>query len=210
VVSGFKGFTNAAVDFYEDLERDNSKAFWDAHRQVYEEQVLAPMVELTAALAPEFGSAKIFRPYRDVRFSKDKSPYKTSLGAGVAVGPACGWHVELSAAGVGVGAGFYDASPERLAAIRDAIVDDATGVPLAELLTAYAAEGWHISGEQLKSAPRGHAADHPRIELLRHKQLFVGRTYGVEGLNTPDVLDRVRTDWRELRPFVDWLAARTA
>lgn len=206
----FAGFPDAALDFYEDLERDNSKAFWEAHRQVYDDDVLAPMLALTEALEPEFGEAKVFRPYRDVRFSKDKTPYKTYQSAVVHAGPACGWHVEISAAGVGVGAGFYEASPEQLAAVREAMADETTGVPLQRLLTEYAEEGWRIGGDQVKTAPRGYPADHPRIDLLRRKQLFVSRGYGVEGLASPDVLDRVRTDWRRLRPFVDWLAARAA
>lgn len=209
-VGEFTGFSDAALDFYEDLELDNSKAFWQAHRQVYETQVLAPMLALTAALAPEFGAAKVFRPYRDVRFSKDKSPYKTGQGAVVAVAPATGWHVEISAAGVGVGAGFYEAGPERLGVIRDAIVAETTGAQLQKLLAGYAADGWDIGGDRLRTAPRGYSVDHPRIDLLRYKQLVVRRSYGVERLDRPDVVDRVRADWRALRPLVDWLAARTA
>ncbi len=206
----FTGFSDAALDFYEDLELDNSKGFWEAHRQVYETQVLAPMLALTAALEPEFGSAKVFRPYRDVRFAKDKSPYKTGQGAVVAAGPATGWHVEISAAGVGVGAGFYDSSTERLAAIRDAIVAEETGTQLQKLLATYVDDGWEIGGDRVRTTPRGYPADHPRIDLLRYKQLVVRRRYGVEGLDRPDVVDRVRADWRALRPLVDWLAACTA
>ena len=87
----FEGFPVAALDFYDDLEVDNTKAFWEEHRHVYEEAVKAPMVALAAALEDEFGAAKIFRPYRDVRFSKDKTPYKTHQGAFVAVAPATGY-----------------------------------------------------------------------------------------------------------------------
>lgn len=65
----FDGFPTAALDFYDDLEIANTRAWWDAHKHIYDESVLAPMKALTAALAEEFGSAKIFRPYRDVRFS---------------------------------------------------------------------------------------------------------------------------------------------
>jgi len=208
-VGDFAGFPDAALDFYEDLERDNTKAFWEAHRRVYDDDVLAPMLALTEALEPEFGEAKVFRPYRDVRFSKDKTPYKTYQSAVVHAGAATGWHVGISAAGVDVGAGFYEASPEQLAAIREAFADEATGAPFQRLLAQYAADGWQIGGDQVKTAPRGYSADHPRIDLLRYKQLFLGRSYGVEGLASPDVLGRVRADWRRLRPFVDWLAAHT-
>src|SRR5690242_13953185 len=112
----FEGFPVAALDFYDDLELDNTKSFWEAHKGVCKESVAAPMKALTAALEQEFGSAKIFRPYRDVRFAKDKTPYKTHQGAFVGVAPATGWYLELSARGVRTGAGFYEASGERMAA----------------------------------------------------------------------------------------------
>jgi uncharacterized protein (TIGR02453 family) len=205
----FTGFPVAALDFYDDLEVDNTKSFWEAHRAVYKESVEAPMKALVAALEPEFGAAKVFRPYRDVRFAKDKTPYKTHQGAFVASGPSTGWYVEISARGTRVGAGFYDAAGPRLAAIREAMADDRTGAVLDGLLASYDADGWEIGGDQLKTAPRGYDADHPRIHLLRRKQLFVGRPYGFEeDAIGPGLLDRVRADWRALRPLVEWVAER--
>ena len=123
----FTGFPVAALDFYDDLEMDNTKSFWEAHRAVYKEAVEAPMKALVAALEPEFGTAKVFRPYRDVRFAKDKTPYKTHQGAYVGVGPSTGWYVEISARGTRVGAGFYDADGPRLAAIREAMAEEKSG-----------------------------------------------------------------------------------
>ena len=112
-MTDFAGFPVAALDFFDDLEVDNTKSFWEAHKQVHAESVKAPMTALTAALADEFGPAKVFRPYRDVRFAKDKTPYKTHQGAFVAAGPSTGWYVEVSARGVRTGAGFYEASSRR-------------------------------------------------------------------------------------------------
>ena len=106
----FTGFPVAALDFFDDLEMDNTKSFWEAHRAVYKEAVEAPMKALCAELAPDFGAAKVFRPYRDVRFAKDKTPYKTHQGAFVGAGPSTGWYVEISPRGTRVGAGFYEAS----------------------------------------------------------------------------------------------------
>lgn len=204
----FTGFPVAALDFYDDLEMDNTKSFWEAHRDVYKEAVEAPMKALTAALEPEFGTAKVFRPYRDVRFAKDKTPYKTHQGAFVAAGPATGWYVEISARGTRVGAGFYDASGPHLAAIRDAMADDRTGKALDRLLKRLEKGGFEIGGDQLKTSPRGYDADHPRIHLLRHKQLFVTRSYGFEDdAIDAGLLDRVRADWQALRPLVSWLRA---
>ncbi|MFZ2503173.1 MAG: DUF2461 domain-containing protein [Nocardioides sp.] len=202
----FTGFPVAALDFYEDLEVDNSKSFWTAHKPTYDEAVRAPMEALCALLAPEFGPAKIFRPYRDVRFAKDKTPYKTSQGGFVATGPATGFYVSVSARGVYAGGGFYDADGPRLAAFRDAIVDDAAGRRLARIVGDLKRGGWEISGERLKTTPRGYAADHPRIELLRHKSLGAGKSYGFdEVIHTAGLADVVREDWRRLRPLINWL-----
>jgi uncharacterized protein (TIGR02453 family) len=205
--STFAGFPVAALDFYDDLEVDNTRAYWEKHKDVYTESVKAPMAALCAALAPEFGEAKVFRPYRDVRFAKDKTPFKTHQGAFVPAGPATGWYVEVSARGVRTGAGFYEASSPRLASIRAAIDDDRRGQELERLLTSLAADGWDVAGERLKTTPRGYPADHPRIGLLRHKSMTVGRSHGFEPVvHTPELLDVVRDDWRALRPFVEWVA----
>jgi len=204
----FEGFPEAALDFYDDLELDNTKSFWQAHKAVYDAAVAAPMKALTAALEPEFGAAKIFRPYRDVRFAKDKSPYKTHQGAYVATGPSTGYYVQIGAAGVMVGVGFYEASAARLAVIREAMSDDAHGAQLAGILADLEDSGWTVGGQTLKTAPRGYDVDHPRIALLRHKSLTVGREYGFDPvIHSPRLVDRVREDWRTAAPFLDWVAA---
>ncbi|WP_322920438.1 DUF2461 domain-containing protein [Nocardioides renjunii] len=204
----FTGFPVAALDFYDDLEVDNSKSFWEAHRAVYKDAVEAPMKALVGALEPEFGTAKVFRPYRDVRFAKDKTPFKTHQGAFVAAGPRTGWYVEISARGTRVGAGFYEADGPQLAAIRAAMADEKTGRALDRLLRRLEKDGFEVGGDQLKTSPRGYDADHPRIHLLRRKQLFVGRSYGFEqDAIDAGLVDRVREDWRALRPLVSWLRA---
>src|SRR3954451_24990715 len=77
----FRGWPVEAVEFYEGLLADNSKTYWQARKHTYDDDVRGPMQELLTELAPEFGQGKIFRPYRDVRFSADKTPYKTHIGA---------------------------------------------------------------------------------------------------------------------------------
>ncbi|MFC4784528.1 DUF2461 domain-containing protein [Nocardioides sp. MAHUQ-72] len=203
----FTGIPVAALDFYDDLEVDNTRSFWEKHKAVYDESVKAPMTALCAALEPEFGPAKVFRPYRDVRFAKDKTPYKTHQGAFVPAGPATGWYVQVSAQGVRTGAGFYEASSPRLAAIRAAIDDERRGTELERILATLAGAGWDVGGDRLKTSPRGYGADHPRIDLLRHRSLTVGRSHGFEPfIHTPELLDVVRDDWRALRPLVEWVA----
>lgn len=203
----FTGFPVAALDFYDDLELDNTRSFWETHKQVYAESVKAPFDALAEALAPEFGPVKVFRPHRDVRFSKDKTPFKTHQGAFVQVSEATGWYVELSPRGVRTGAGFYDASSPRLAAFRAAIDHDRSGPQLDKLLRTLRRRGFEVGGDRLKTSPRGYAADHPRIELLRHRSLVVGRSLGFEPVvHTPEVLDVIRADWRTLRPLISWVA----
>jgi uncharacterized protein (DUF2461 family) len=129
----------------------------------------------------------------------------------VPAGETTGWYVEISARGTRVGAGYYDASGPRLAAIREAMAHDRFGPELEEILAALVADGFEISGERLKTSPRGYAADHPRIELLRHKQLLAGRRYGFDAEDIgPGLLDRVRDDWRAMRPLVEWTATHAA
>jgi len=207
-VSAFAGFGDGAVEFYDGLLADNSRAYWTDQREVYESDVRGPMTALLADLEPEFGAGKVFRPYRDVRFAADKTPYKTHQGAFVAVGPATGWYVQISSPGVRVGAGYYHAGGPDLARIRTAIDTEHSGEELAGIIAKLRKEGFEISGEQLKTSPRGYSVDHPRIDLLRYKSMVVGKSYGFENLDSPKLATRVRTDWRALRPLVDWVAAR--
>jgi uncharacterized protein (TIGR02453 family) len=209
-MSEFAGFPVAALDFYDDLEMDNTRSFWEAHKAIYDEAVKAPMAALVKALEPEFGTAKVFRPYRDVRFAKDKTPYKTHQGAFVATGPSTGWYVEIAARGMRVGAGFYEAGGEQLTAVREAIDDDTTGRRLQRALRKAEKAGFELGGEKLKTSPRGYDATHPRIELLRHKQILLARSYGFETfIHGPELLDRVRSDWRAMSPLLTWLEATT-
>ncbi|WP_183099162.1 DUF2461 domain-containing protein [Nocardioides pelophilus] len=210
-MSSFHGFPVAALDFYDDLEVDNTKSFWEAHKATYDNDVKAPMVALTDALAQEFGDAKVFRPYRDVRFAKDKTPYKTHQGAFVGAAPSTGWYVEVSAAGVRVGGGTYHASGPELAAIREGMAEEKSGKVLQRILRDLDRGGFEIAGDRLKTTPRGYDKDHPRIDLLRHKSLLGMRSYGFEPfVHTPELLDRVRHDWRRLRPLVSWMAEQLA
>ncbi len=151
----------------------------------------------------------MFRPYRDVRFAKDKTPYKTAQGAFVGVGPATGWYVEIGAPGVRVGGGYYHAGGPDLARIRAAIDTEHSGQELEKLVADLRADGFEVRGEQLKTAPRGYDVGHPRIELLRYKSMALGKSYGFDKLiHRAELLDRVRDDWRALRPLVDWVRAR--
>jgi uncharacterized protein (TIGR02453 family) len=201
----FTGFPVAALDFFDDLEVDNTKSFWEKHKHVYEDSVKAPMTALCDALGKEFGDAKIFRPYRDVRFAKDKTPYKTHQGAFVRVADATGWYVEVSPRGVRTGGGFYHAEAPRLAALREAIAHDTYGAELEKIVRGLERKKFTIGGDVLKTTPRGYDKDHPRIDLLRHKSIIASRVIGFEPvIHTAKLLDLVRKDWRATRPLVEW------
>jgi uncharacterized protein (TIGR02453 family) len=166
------------------------------------------MVALTAELENDFGPAKIFRPYRDVRFSKNKAPYKDHQGAVVRTAPGAGWYVQIGAPGLYVAGGVYAPTPEQLARLRTTIDDEVRGHELRALLDGVAAVGYVIGGEQLKTRPKGFPADHPRIDLLRHKSLVVHKDFGAPPwLETPRAATEVRAAWEDLRPVVEWLAA---
>src|SRR5437016_11520191 len=118
----FRGWSDEALEFFDGLEGDNSKAYWQRHKAVYETAVRGPMEALLADLEPEWGEGRIFRPYRDVRFTADKSPYKTHIGATVGEG-----YVQLSADGLAAGSGMWHMAPDQLERFREAIDDDGTG-----------------------------------------------------------------------------------
>jgi uncharacterized protein (TIGR02453 family) len=204
-VTGFTGFGEEVVEFYDGLLADNSKAYWMDHRAVYERDVLAPMQALLATLEPEFGSGKIFRPYRDVRFSKDKSPYKTACGA--SVGP---FYVQVSADGLLAAAGGYQWAPDQLARYRTAVDDDRRGRDLAARLQRIAATEVDgapltVDGDRLATRPRGVPPDHPRLNLLRYRSLYVHRGWQPDdALHEPEAAERVAAAWRAARPLTDW------
>ena len=211
---GFTGFGEHAIDFYDGLVADNSKAYWTDNKKVYDEDVRAPMEALLAELAGEgkefdgFGRYKIFRPYRDVRFAADKSPYKTHCGGVVEQARGGGaYYVQLSPEGLMIGGGSFHMEPKQLARYRTAVAEERRGDELAAILARLEKQGWEVRGERLKTAPRGFAADHPRIELLKHKSVYVGRHYPPDdGLHDRTSFDRVRKGWRQVRPLNEWAA----
>lgn len=199
----FSGWPTEALDFYDGLEADNTKTYWTAHRASYDEMILRPMTELTEELAEEFGEPKLFRPYRDVRFSRDKTPYKTHIGA--VIGST--GYIQLSAEGLAAGAGMWQLSPEQLARYRTAVAHDITGPELERIAAEIEKAGITVHGHGvLKSAPRGYPPDHPRIGLLRYKGLTAWREWPVEPwLETASAKDRVTDFLRTSLPLVAWL-----
>jgi uncharacterized protein (TIGR02453 family) len=205
--SPFEGFPPAALDFYEALEADNTKVFWTENKHVYDSAVRTPLLALCDRLAPEFGAAKVFRPYRDVRFSKDKSPYKTAQGAVLTAGEGGGAHyLQISAAGLLVAVGYHEMAGDQVTRYRESVDDDTLGEQLAAALARVEQAGHTIAGEALKTRPRGYPEHHPRLALLRYKTLTAWHEYPPEPwLHTAEVVDVVAGTWREMAPLNTWL-----
>ena len=202
----FEGFSRRALDFYAEVERENSREWWLAHKPLYEADVRAPITALVGALEPDFGVAHVFRPNRDVRFAADKAPYKTHQGAYCATADKAYYYVQIDADGLLVGAGGYRFAADQLGRYRTAVSDDLAGPDLERILSASRADGLEVGGEQSKSRPRGVAADHPRLELLRHKSIHLSRGIGdPDWVFGPEALPRIRAEWERLRAFTGWL-----
>lgn len=206
----FSGFGEYAVEFYDGLLADNSKPYWEDNLKTYREDVRAPMEALLAELLPEFGpdfgEGKVFRPHRDVRFAKDKSPYKTHCGAVIEPGRGGGaYYVELSSAGLRTGGGCFHLQSDQLARFRQAVDTDVHGGALERILAKLRKSGWKITGDTLRTKPRGFAADHPRLELLKHRSLYAVKSWEPDDtLHERACLDRVRKAWRQVRDFNEW------
>jgi uncharacterized protein (TIGR02453 family) len=205
----FRGFPREAIDFYVELEADNTRAWWRANKARYERVVKGPMDALLAAVDAEFGPFRQFRPYQDTRFAKNRPPYKTQIGALSEGEGGRHYYVQFSAVGLMTGVGYFHMRTDQLTRYRDAVADDGRGRELGTLVDTAVAAGHRIGSiGELKTAPRGYAKDHPRIELLRHKGLALMRTWPVAAwLHTAKVQDRVVDAWREAAPVAQWLDA---
>jgi uncharacterized protein (TIGR02453 family) len=198
----FRGWPAEALEFFDGLEAENTKAYWQRNKATYEQIVRAPMEALLAELEPEFGEGRIFRPYRDVRFSADKSPYKTNIGAMVSHG-----YIQLNAEGLAAGSGMWEMAPDQLERYRAAVDDDRSGKKLERVVRdAREAKLDVMAHGELKSAPRGYPKDHPRIELLRYKGIVTWRSWPPAAwLGTAKAKDRVAEFLRASKPLNAWL-----
>lgn len=192
--------------FFERLAGDNSRAFWQANKPTYERMVRGPMLALLDELA-EFGPFSLFRPYRDVRFAKDKTPYKENIGAYGESDGGAGHYVQLSASGMFAGSGYYDMASDQLQRFRHAADARASGEQLVALCSEAEARGLKLGAmSELKTAPRGYPKDHPRIAILRRKGLVTSKDWPLaKWMHTKEVVTRVRDAWLAAADVNDWL-----
>jgi len=204
----FDGLPAEAFAFYQRLEADNSRSFWAAHKAEYERHVREPMCELADELAAEFGPATVFRPHRDIRFSADKSPYKTYQGLFVQQVPGMGLYAQVSADGILASGGFHSHAPDQVERYRQAVDAERSGAALADIISRLERAGLSVGGDRLKTRPRGVAADHPRLDLLRYRSLTASRDWPAgPAASGRHALDLIRQAWQQLIPLCAWLGA---
>ena len=204
----FSGIPYDAIVFYEQLEADNTKAFWQANRARYNEVVRGPVEQLAAALS-EYGDFHLFRPHNDLRFSKNKPPYKTHQGAYTEAEGGAGFYFQLSARGLMCGVGYYAMVKDQLDRFRVAVDADHTGPEVVGIVARLVKRGYTVGAiDELKTAPRGYRTDHPRIGLLRRKGLMVSKDFGAPAwLHTKQVVSKVRQTWSGADDLNAWLDA---
>lgn len=197
----FTGFTADAFRFFRDLAKNNNREWFQSHKALFEDTCREPLQALTVALHPPHGANRMTRIHRDVRFSKDKSPYRTHISTML---PSL--YLFLSADGLYVGTGVYMPEPPVLRKLREAIDDDTTGRKLTTIVSVLREKGYDVkSHETVASAPRGYQTDHPRIDLLRMKDLHAGTTLKPSELATSKAVDQIRKIARDIDPLREWL-----
>jgi uncharacterized protein (TIGR02453 family) len=205
------GLNPDAFAFYAELEQNQNREWWLANKRRYDENVKAPVERLVDALGGEFGPLKIFRPYKDVRFSADKRPYKDHLGLVTADAASGGdpstFYLQLSQHGLMLAGGLYQPDRAQLARFREIVDDNRLVGDLEATLDEVGEHGFSImTDDALATAPRGYRADHPKIGLLRLKRLAIAAQHApADWMTGPELVDRVRAGWRTVRVWNDWL-----
>ncbi|MEM7545248.1 MAG: DUF2461 domain-containing protein [Pseudomonadota bacterium] len=197
---------SGACDWFAALEANNNKAWFEQNRAVWEDGIRDPLTALlNDAAAARGGSVKVFRLNRDVRFSKDKSPYKLSTSGYISPDEgAAALYVSLSKDGLYVGCGYYDMTRDQLARFRAAVAGSA-GAGLAAEVASLRRDGVEVHGRSLKTAPRGFAKDHQRIELLRMKEMIAGARLDRDQSEAGGASAHANQIWDRTASWCDWL-----
>jgi uncharacterized protein (TIGR02453 family) len=226
---GFSGFADARGAFFKKLARNNDRVWFLEHKAEFEEGWNAPMKVLLAEVKDaidaayahcDLGEPKVFRIFRDVRFSKDKSPYKTHIGGILPLARSgkkvtdlpMALYLQVGAKETFGAAGHYQMEPESLARFRAAVADDARGKELVKILASLARKGFPADAhERFKRVPKGFAPDHPRAELLKRRGLVVEFPALPPALLTQTKLAKwLIAACKTAAPLVEWLTFATA
>jgi len=201
----FSGFPPDALVFYEQLDADNTKPWWQDNKDRFTEVIKGPMQELCAELS-DFGDFHMFRPHNDLRFAKNKPPYKTHQGAYTEGEGGAGYYVHLSAEGLMSGTGYYAMAKDQLERFRLAVDNDKTGKQIDKIVAGLSSKYQIGAISELKTAPRGYPKDHERIALLRRKGLLMSKEFGSpKWIHSRQVISKVKTLWEAGAEMNAWL-----
>jgi uncharacterized protein (TIGR02453 family) len=224
IATSFTGFTREGVQFLAELAANNDRAWFQPRKADYERLLKRPLEELCVALAAAFAARGLplvadpvrspFRIYRDVRFSRDKSPYKTHLGAdfpwhegqGEPVRHGPGAYFHLAPGEIYAGGGLWHPEPARLGAWRRLVDEDPGHVLAAVEDPAFVARFGGLSGEKLARVPAGYPKDHPQAELLRQRDVTFGRRLSDEEAYSPELPSILAETWADAVPVMRLIA----
>lgn len=228
-MSSFSGFPQDGINFLKELAENNERGWFEANKNRYQDNVLHPATEFITAVGEKLqtivpnirydtrtnGSGSLMRIYRDTRFSKDKTPYKTNIsamwweGAGKkTASPAFGF--QMDATGMGLMAGMFGFDKEQLAQYRETVNDVTQGNILAQIINDLTADGtYEVLGEKYKKVPRGFDPEHPHAELLKFKGLYAHpkASISAEQLTQTKLVEICSQQLIRMAPLQQWLAA---
>lgn len=221
-MSEFSSFKPSLVTFLRQLKKNNNREWFTENKARYEERVREPALDFISAMGqplanitpyfvavPRKTGGSLMRPYRDTRFGKDKTPYKTNVGIqfryefGKDV-HAPGFYLHIDPTDVFVGAGMWRPDTQPLRAIREAIVEDPKAWKAARDQRTFK-KHYELSGDQLKTAPRGFDREHPFIDDLRRKDFIAVKSLTHKDLYSPTVIKDIARTFRAASPFMAFL-----
>jgi uncharacterized protein (TIGR02453 family) len=208
-------FPKDTLKFLNELAKNNNKAWFDTNKKRFQDNVQAPALEFVREMAPRLkkisphlvaddrkSGGSMMRIYRDVRFSKDKSPYNTHVAFRFHTeGAGCGFYMGIEADTVTLGSGAWQPDKDPLLAIRNAIAADCKGFS-----AAFSVNGWSPGGESLARPPQGFDKEHPCVEHLKRKDFVLFRNLPTSTLTKADVADKVASEFADTKALVKFLA----
>ncbi len=216
----FRGFPPAALTFLRNLKRHNNRRWFQSHREIYERSVKAPMEELILSIAEAFRRfapemvadprVSLYRIYRDTRFSRDKSPYKTQVAAvfpvrGLPKNSGPGLYLHVSSEEVLIGGGIYMPEPQLLRAVREHIAASPREFLVIFQDRRYRQAFGELEGEKLKSMPKGFSADPVTADYLRYKQFLFGKVYPPKLATSTRLLPTILDCFQKGMPLIRFL-----
>jgi uncharacterized protein (TIGR02453 family) len=204
----FSGFRPESFAFYGELAQNNNRDWWLANKARYETEVREPILALLEELAPEFGACKLYRPYRDTRFSGNKDPYKENAAVSVFGPGSTGLYLELNANGLDFGGGYWLPGKDQLTRFREIIDDVRLHGDLEATIEELAEDDFELyRADALKRMPRGYPIDHPRIELLRLQHMVMFKVVPPsQWMFGPEAAEILAEQWRKVQVWNEWLA----